>query len=123
MMGPRKEAQAASFCEFRIEDHVPSDYLLGLIDRFFDLSGFRRERRLCREAHLNLAYRWLYRLDQGNTVPGQRILPKNRHGRFRKNDVFHQLFESVVARRIKIGPFGPSTQFCASPLSVSYSHA
>ena len=42
MMGPKKEAQAALFYEFSLEDHVPADHLLRSIDRFVDLSGIRR---------------------------------------------------------------------------------
>ncbi len=41
MMGPKQEAQAALFYEFSLEDHVPSDHLLRLIDCFVDLSGIR----------------------------------------------------------------------------------
>ena len=42
MMGPRKEAQAALFYEFCLEDHVPQDHLLRSIDRFVDLSDIRQ---------------------------------------------------------------------------------
>lgn len=42
MMGPRQEAQCALFYEFSIEDHVPKDHLLRLIDRFVDLSELRK---------------------------------------------------------------------------------
>jgi transposase len=45
MMGPRKEAQAALFYEFSLEDHVPADHLLRSIDRFVDLSGIRKHLR------------------------------------------------------------------------------
>ena len=31
--------------------------------------GIRSERRLCEEVHLNLAYRWFYRLDLTDPVP------------------------------------------------------
>ena len=41
MLGPRQEAQAALFYEFSLEDHVPGDHLLRLIDRFVDLSTIR----------------------------------------------------------------------------------
>ena len=41
MMGPRQDGQAALFYEFCIEDHVPQDHLLRLIDRFVDLSDIR----------------------------------------------------------------------------------
>lgn len=40
-MGPNKEAQAALFYEFCLEDHVPADHLLRSIDRFVDLVGIR----------------------------------------------------------------------------------
>ncbi|UWQ26677.1 IS1182 family transposase [Leisingera aquaemixtae] len=42
MMGPRQEAQGALFYEFSIEDHVPSDHMLRVIDQFVDLSGIRQ---------------------------------------------------------------------------------
>lgn len=45
MMGLRKEAQAALFYEFNLEDHVPADHLVRLIDRFVDLSDIRAHLR------------------------------------------------------------------------------
>ncbi len=45
MMGPRQEAQAALFCAFSLEEHVPADHLLRVIDRFVDLSGIRAHLR------------------------------------------------------------------------------
>lgn len=42
MMGPKKEAQAALFYEFCLEDHVPQDHLLRSIDRFVDLADMRK---------------------------------------------------------------------------------
>lgn len=41
MLGPKKEAQAALFYEFWLEDHVLQDHLLWLIDRFVDLGNIR----------------------------------------------------------------------------------
>ena len=41
MMGAKQEAQAALFYEFSLEDHVPFDHLLRLIDRFVDLGEIR----------------------------------------------------------------------------------
>jgi transposase len=41
MLGPKQEAQGALFYEFSIDDHVPQDHLLRLIDRFVDLSSIR----------------------------------------------------------------------------------
>ena len=42
MMGAGQEAQAALFYEFSLEDHVPGDHMLRLIDRFVNLSSVRR---------------------------------------------------------------------------------
>jgi hypothetical protein len=41
MMGPRQESQVALFYELPLEDHVPLDHLLRVIDRFVDLCGIR----------------------------------------------------------------------------------
>ena len=50
--------------------------------------GIRSERRLCEEAHLNLAYRWFCRLSLEDEVPNHSTFSKNRHGRFRDSDLF-----------------------------------
>jgi transposase len=60
--------------------------------------GIRSERRLCDEVHLNLAYRWFCRLGLEDQVPDHSSFSKNRHGRFRKSDVFRHVFEGVVQR-------------------------
>jgi len=49
--------------------------------------GIRSERRLCEEAHLNLAYRWFCRLSLEDEVPNHSTFSKNRHGRFRDSDL------------------------------------
>lgn len=41
MMGPRQVAQGALFYEFSIDDYVPKDHPLRLIDQFVDLSDVR----------------------------------------------------------------------------------
>jgi hypothetical protein len=45
------------------------------------------ERRLCEEVHLNLAYRWFFRLGLEGVVPDHSTFSKNRHGRFRDSVV------------------------------------
>ena len=60
--------------------------------------GIRSERRLCEEVHLNLAYRWFCRFGLEGDVPDHSTFSKNRHGRFRDNKAFRQLFESVLSR-------------------------
>lgn len=42
MMGQKQEAQAALFCEFSLEDHVPPGHLLRSIGRFVDLDDIRQ---------------------------------------------------------------------------------
>src|SRR5437763_419360 len=68
--------------------------------------GIRSERRLCEEAHLNLAYRWFCRLGLEGDVPDHSTFSKNRHGRFRQSDILRRLFESVVERCLAEGLVG-----------------
>ena len=68
--------------------------------------GIRSERRLCREVHLNLAYRWFCRLGLTDPVPDHSTFSKNRHGRFRKADLWRKLFEAVVRRCMAEGLVG-----------------
>jgi transposase len=58
--------------------------------------GIRFERKLCEEVELHLAYRWFCRLDLDDKVPDHSTFSVNRHGRFRANDLFRQVFEAVV---------------------------
>jgi transposase len=60
--------------------------------------GIRSERRLCEEVTLNLAYRWFCRLGLEDRIPDHSTFSKNRHGRFRENDTFRYVFESVLRR-------------------------
>jgi transposase len=69
-------------------------------------SGIRSERRLCEEVHLNMAYRWLCRLELDEPVPNHSTFSKNRHGRFRASEAFRQLFESVLRRCMTEGLVG-----------------
>src|SRR6476620_7538215 len=68
--------------------------------------GIRSERRLCEEAHLNLAYRWFCRLGLDGEVPDHSTFSKNRHGRFRDSDLLRRLFETVLQRSIAEGLVG-----------------
>jgi len=71
-----------------------------LIGYFF---GIRSERQLCREVHLNLAYRWFCRLGLEGPVPDASTFSKNRYGRFRESDIYRVLFEDVVDQCRKAG--------------------
>jgi transposase len=68
--------------------------------------GIRSERRLCDEVHLNMAYRWFCGLGLEGQVPDHTTFSRNRHGRFRKSDVFRLVFESVVRRCMAEGLVG-----------------
>lgn len=65
--------------------------------------GIRSERRLCEEAHLDLAYRWFCRLSLEDEVPSHSTFSKNRLGRFRDSDLFRWLFNEVLHRCIDAG--------------------
>jgi IS5 family transposase len=71
--------------------------------------GIRSERRLCEEAHLNLAYRWFCRLGLDGHVPDHSTFSKNRHGRFRESDLLRRVFEMVLQRCIREGLVGGET--------------
>jgi transposase len=68
--------------------------------------GIRSERRLCEEAHLNLADRGFCRLGLDGAVPDYSTFWKNRHGRFRESDLLRRLFESVLQRGMTEGLVG-----------------
>ena len=68
--------------------------------------AIRSKRRLCKEVHLNLAYRWFCRLGLDGDVPDHSTFSKNRHGRFRESDLFRQLFEQVVRMCMQAGLVG-----------------
>ncbi|MEM8572740.1 MAG: IS1182 family transposase [Pseudomonadota bacterium] len=68
--------------------------------------GIRSERRICEEVHVNLAYRWFWKLDLTDPVPDHATFSKNRHGRFRESGMFRHLFEAVLQRRLDGGLVG-----------------
>jgi hypothetical protein len=50
MMSERQVRQEALFYGFSLEDHVPSDHLLRMVDRFVDLGSIRRHLEPCYSA-------------------------------------------------------------------------
>jgi hypothetical protein len=68
--------------------------------------GWRSERRLCEEVHLNLWYRWFCRLGLDGGVPDHSTFSKTRHGRFRDADLLCELFETAVRRCMAEGLVG-----------------
>src|SRR6267154_1121574 len=65
--------------------------------------GVRSERKLTQEVELHLAYRWFCRLDLDDKVPHHSTFSENRLHRFRQSDVFHRIFERVVAACMAAG--------------------
>lgn len=58
---------------------------------------------MCREAQLNLGYRWFCGLTLEDKVPDHSTFSKNRYGRFAQSDLFRDLFRSVVKQAQKHG--------------------
>ena len=144
MMGQTAN-QDQLFYAFNLEDHIPYDHLLRVINKFLNLStlrqylapfyshtgrpsidpelmvrmliigycfGIRSERRLCEEAHLNLACRWFCQLGLEDRIPDHSTFSKNRHGRFRENVTFRHVFETVL-RRCMTGGIGRWRGVCS----------
>jgi len=63
----------------------------------------RSECHLCEEMHLNLAYRWLCRLELSDPILNHSTFSKNRHGRFQESKLLRNLFEKTVGRCIADG--------------------
>ena len=58
--------------------------------------GIRSERRLCKEVHVNMAYRWFCKFGLADPVLDHSAFSKNHHGRFREIRLFWYLFETVL---------------------------
>ncbi|CAI8904191.1 hypothetical protein EMIT0P218_30159 [Pseudomonas sp. IT-P218] len=65
--------------------------------------GTRSERRLCEEAHLNVAYRWLCRLSLENEAPNLNDFPKIDTAVFETVICFRWLFNEVLRRCMDAG--------------------
>jgi IS5 family transposase len=61
---------------------------------------------LCREAQVNLAYRWFCGLSIEDKVPDHSAFSRARNERFRDSDIFRQVFERVVEACIAAGLVG-----------------
>jgi hypothetical protein len=58
--------------------------------------ALRSERLLCRELHVNLAYRWFCKLGIEHKIPNHSAFSRARNERFRDSGIFRQVFERVV---------------------------
>jgi transposase len=68
--------------------------------------AIRSERLICREVQVNLAYRWFCKLGIEDAIPDHSAFSRARHQRFRRGDVFRQVFERVVEACIAAGLVG-----------------
>jgi transposase len=58
--------------------------------------ALRSERLLCRELHVNLAYRWFCKLGIEHKIPDHSAFSRARNERFRDSGIFRRVFERVV---------------------------
>ncbi len=62
--------------------------------RTHDLYGMKSDRALCREVHLNVAYRWFCRLEFTDSVPHHSSMSRIRD-RFGES-IFAEIFERLI---------------------------
>jgi len=98
-------AHAGDFCSHTGRPSIDPELLIRML-LMGCCFGIRSERRLCEEAHLNLAYRWFRRLDLTDRIPDHSTFSKNRHGRIRESDLPRHVFEATVARCMQEGLVG-----------------
>jgi len=67
------------------------------------LFGITSERRLCDEVQMHVGYRWFVGLSLEDKVPDHSTFSKNRHGRFNRSGVYHQIFDQIVTQCIEKG--------------------
>ena len=118
MMGRHSRAESL-FYYFRLEDQIPEDHLLRLIDRHVNLEFIRAKLKdsysdggrpsidpelLLRMLLIGyLAWRWFTGLGFDQEIPHHSTFSKNRHGRFQESNLFQELFEEIVARCVEAG--------------------
>src|SRR6059036_2044745 len=114
MMGHHARSEAL-FYYFRLEDQVPENHLLRLIEKHISF-GFVRERLKDSYSEtgrpsidpelllrMHLAWRWFTGLGFDQEIPHHSTFSKNRHGRFQESKLFEQLFEEIVRQCVEVG--------------------
>src|SRR5258707_13630366 len=111
MMG-QDDRSDALFYYFRLEDQVPENHLLRLIEKHISFEFVRErlrnsysesERKLVEELRMHLAWRWFTGLGFDQEIPHHSTFSKNRHGRFQESKLFEQLFEQIVLQCVEVG--------------------
>lgn len=67
------------------------------------LYGICSERQLIEEISLNIAYRWFCGFDLGDRIPEHSIFSQNRHRRFQDEQIFRDIFNTIVIQCIERG--------------------
>lgn len=67
------------------------------------LYGIRSERRLEEEVNLNIAYRWFCGFSLEEKIPDHSVFSQNRRRRFQDNDLFLNIFNSLIIQCIERG--------------------
>lgn len=70
------------------------------------LFGIESERRLVKEIHHNVAYRWFLGYNLTDKIPNHSVFSKNRKRRFIDSSIFQEIFEDIVFLAIKSGLVG-----------------
>ncbi len=83
MMGQQTRSESL-FYYFRLEDHIPEDHLLRLVDPHIDFAFIRETLKASYSAHHS-------------------TFSKNRHGRFQESPLFLELLERIVQQRMNVG--------------------
>lgn len=70
------------------------------------LFGIESERRLVKEIHHNVAYRWFLGYNLTDKIPNHSVFSKNRRRRFIDSSIFQEIFEDIVFLAMKSGLVG-----------------
>jgi hypothetical protein len=67
------------------------------------LYGITSERQLCKRIKYNIAFKWFVKLDIGEKVPDHSVFSKYRHGKFKNEKIFEEIFHKIVQQCINKG--------------------
>ncbi len=70
------------------------------------LFGIKSERRLVKEIHHNVAYRWFLGYNLTDKIPHHSVFSQNRKRRFIDSSIFQEIFEHIVFLAMKSGLIG-----------------
>jgi transposase len=71
-----------------------------LIGYLYDIIS---ERRIEKEIHVNIAYRWFLKYDLDETIPDHSTISQLRRRKFKDTELFREIFDEVVRRCMEAG--------------------